>query len=254
MSALQSDSTTKCVLIVDEDDLFRDLLFQNLSNAGLNTVAFAEGRDALGYLAEGGISDIILLDWNMPRMTSIELLTELRSRRIETPVVFLTAQGDQIHEEAGLHGGAADFIEKSRGFLIIVRRIELILGRHLSAESASSRQNIFTHGQLELRRDLMCASWKNTAVGLTATEFKIVDHLATRAGRDVRYRELYDLVRGEGFIVGSGETGYRVNVRTFIKRIRRKFQIIDAEFAQIENYLGFGYRWSEQDNQPGPPM
>jgi two-component system response regulator ChvI len=72
-----------------------------------------------------------------------------------------------------------------------------------------------------------------------------VDHLASNVGHDVGYRELYDLVHGEGFVAGSGDQGYRVNTRTFIKRIRQKFRKIDSEFAQIENYLGFGYRWSD---------
>jgi len=129
----------------------------------------------------------------------------------------------------------------------------MILGRQTTGESSPTLKGapVVTRGHLELRCDLKRASWRNTEVGLTATEFRIVDHLATRAGQDVRYRELYDIVHGEGFAAGSGDMGYRVNVRSFIKRIRQKFLAVDAEFAQIENYLGFGYRWSDQDNPPG---
>lgn len=256
MSIPEPNSRTECVLIVDDDDLFRESLIHHLSNAGLKTIAFAEGQSALRYLTQGGLSDIILLDWRLPGMRGIELLAELRSRSITTPVVFLTALEDQVHEEAGLHGGAADFIEKSRAFPIILRRIDVILGRDPSAGSAPvlAQARIFTQGQLELRRDLMRASWKNSEIGLTTTEFRIVDYLASRAGQDVRYRELYDIVHGEGFAAGSGEAGYRVNVRSFIKRIRRKFQIVDADFAQIENYLGFGYRWSDEDYPTGPSV
>ncbi len=54
-------------------------------------------------------------------------------------------------------------------------------------------------------------------------------------------------MRGEGFIAGIGEEGYRANVRAFIKRIRQKFRDVDGEFDSIENYPGFGYRW--RDNQ-----
>ena len=59
---------------------------------------------------------------------------------------------------------------------------------------------------------------------LTVTEFKLVNFLATRVGQDVGYRELYDIVRGAGFVAGYGEDGFRSNVRAFIKRIRRKFR------------------------------
>jgi two-component system response regulator ChvI len=75
------------------------------------------------------------------------------------------------------------------------------------------------------------------------TEFKIVALLALRTGEDVSYREIYDLVHGKDFTSGYGDEGYRPNVRTFIKRIRRKFHDVDPGFTHIQNYPGFGYRY-----------
>jgi two-component system response regulator ChvI len=63
----------------------------------------------------------------------------------------------------------------------------------------------------------------------------------------VRYREIYDVVRGSGFVAGAGEDGYRANVRAFIKRIRQKFREVDDGFDRIENYAGFGYRWRTEN-------
>lgn len=247
--ATEQNKAAGYILIVDDDDLFRETLITNFSDAGFSTVAFAEGPSALRHLRDVGTPDIILLDWKMPGMTGIEILAELRKANVATPVVFLTVLGDQIYEEAGLHGGAADFIEKSRGFPIILRRVDLILSGYKGIGSPpAQRPTVFVHRDLELHRDSKQVLWKGKAVGLTATEFMIVDYLTSRAGHDVQYRELYDLVRGEGFVAGSGEAGYRVNVRTFIKRIRQKFLAVDPQFAQIENYLGFGYRWREADS------
>jgi two-component system response regulator ChvI len=79
------------------------------------------------------------------------------------------------------------------------------------------------------------------------TEFQIVRLLASSADTDVSYRQIYDLVRGKDFIAGYGEEGYRVNVRSFIKRIRQKFRDVDDTFDCIENYPGFGYRWVDAD-------
>jgi two-component system, OmpR family, response regulator ChvI len=70
-----------------------------------------------------------------------------------------------------------------------------------------------------------------------------VSQLALKPGEDVSYRELYDLVHGKDFLAGSGADGYRANVRTFIKRIRKKFRDVDLEFDQVRNYAGFGYQW-----------
>src|SRR6185436_2875909 len=115
------------ILIVDDDGMFRESLVQNLSDAGYVTLGFEDGPSALNHLAAANIPDIILLDWKMPGMTGIEVLRELRRQKIEAPVVFLTVLSDQIYEEAGLLGGAVDFIEKSRSFSILSRRVELII-------------------------------------------------------------------------------------------------------------------------------
>jgi two-component system response regulator ChvI len=250
MNLHHRDLSNRRVLIVDDDGMFRESLTQNLSDAGFSTMAFADGPSALRHLTESGTPDMILLDWKMPGMTGIEVLRELRERKVETPVVFLTVLSDQIYEEAGLLGGAVDFIEKSRGFSILARRMELILNGSKGSEKPANGQPqpvTVTHGHVRLHRDVNRAFWKDVQIDLTLTEFQMVDYLVARSGRDVRYRELYDIVHGEGFAAGSGEIGFRANVRAFIKRIRQKFRDVDSGFAQIENYPGFGYRWSDSD-------
>jgi two-component system response regulator ChvI len=111
-----------------------------------------------------------------------------------------------------------------------------------NAEAPAAVQQV---GELEMRLDVSRAFWRGVRVELTLTEFNIVKEMAVRPTEDVSYRDLYDLVHGKGFVAGYGSSGYRANVRAFIKRIRQKFRSIDADFAQIENYAGFGYRWGE---------
>jgi len=67
--------------------------------------------------------------------------------------------------------------------------------------------------------------------------------LASNVGRYLTYREIYDLQYYEGFIAGSGDDGYRTNVRSTIKRIRKKFCKLDSTFSEIENSTALGYRW-----------
>ena len=73
----------------------------------------------------------------------------------------------------------------------------------------------------------------------------------TQQGGDVSYRQIYDIVRGKDFVAGYGPDGYRANVRSFIKRIRKKFRDVDDSFDGIENYPGFGYRWHDQSGKGG---
>ena len=247
-------------MIVDDDGMFRESLIQNLSDAGYAAIGFEDGPTALNHLAQATVPDIILLDWKMPGMTGIEVLRQLRSQRIEAPVVFLTVLSDQIYEEAGLLGGAVDFIEKSRSFQILSRRVELILngykgrngqkaGTATAAGVALRQPLVIRQGNILLRCDVNRAFWKDEKIDLTLTEFRIVEYLVKRAGQDIRYRELYDIVHGVGFAAGEGEIGFRANVRAFIKRIRQKFRDVDPNFEHIENYPGFGYRWSDADGK-----
>src|SRR5579871_4486802 len=163
MNQLLPDTmTSKRIVIVDDDGMFRESLAQNLSDAGFAITSFPDGPAALRHLAETGTPDMILLDWKMPGMTGIEVLRELRDRKVETPVVFLTVLSDQIYEEAGLLGGAVDFVEKSRGFSILLKRIELILSGQKTQKSAPSSPeaaSVVQLGQLTLRFDSRRASW-----------------------------------------------------------------------------------------------
>lgn len=234
------------VLVVDDDALFRESLQQNLVEAGFDVSGFADGRSLLQHLEKGGRAGLILLDWRMPGMNGIEVLRRLRDSGEPIPVIFLTALSDQMYEEAALIGGAVDFVEKSRSFAILKRRIDLIMRGPKApapADASTRQQTPIRSGALELRPDAGRALWRSVEVPLTLTEFQIVRLLAERPGRDVRYREIYDVVRGSGFVAGSGEDGYRANVRAFIKRIRQKFREVDDGFDRIENYAGFGYRW-----------
>lgn len=248
----QTSQATSRIVLIDDDELFRESLEQNLRDSGFAVRAFDRGEPALAFFENGGAADVVLLDWKMPEMNGIEVLRRLRQVNQDVPVIFLTVLSDQIYEEAALLSGAVDFVEKSRSFTILLKRMGLILGgikagQNAAAPAAPTADGgaVLSVGNLELNLESNRAFWRSGQVELTLTEFEIVRFLASRAGQDIRYREIYDLVHGKGFVAGEGPEGYRANVRTFIKRVRQKFRNIDAEFEQIENYPGFGYRWRE---------
>ena len=238
------------IVLVDDDDSFRESLGLNLEDEGFAVVSFDDGAAALQHFEAGGTADAILLDWRMPGIDGPEVLRRLRRFGTATPVIFLTVLSDEVYEEAALAGGAVDFVDKSRRLSILVKRLNLICdGVRAPAESAARRTagEVIRLADLELRLDTSRASWRGDAVDLTLTEFRIVALLAMRPGEDVGYREIYDLVHGKDFVAGYGAEGFRANVRTFIKRIRKKFRDVDGEFDHILNYAGFGYRWLAGD-------
>lgn len=247
----RSEIQDPIVLVVDDDPLFRESLTGNLVSHGFHVEAFSDGEEILRWFDRGHGGDLILLDWKMPKVNGIEVLRRLREAENAIPVIFLTVLSDQFYEEAALHGGAVDFIEKSRSFSILAKRIDLILqGPKQRGEAGTASGDMSEDielGRLQLAADNKRARWRDVEVPLSFTEFRIVHAMASRAGQDISYRDIYDMVHGKGFVAGPGPDGYRSNVRTFIKRIRQKFREIDPGFDAIENYPGYGYRWTAQD-------
>jgi two-component system response regulator ChvI len=236
------------LVLTDDDELFRESLGLNLADEGYEVTSFGNGRDTLAYLQDGGEADVLLLDWRMPELTGIDVLHRLRRAGIGIPVIFLTALSDDIYEQAALEGGAVDFIDKSRRLAILLKRLELIAeARRVVRAADAPAPAALRNGALELRCESHRAFWGGAMVNLSLTEFRIVALLAGKAGNDVGYREIYDLVHGKDFVAGAGEEGYRANVRTLIRRIRKSFREVDPGFAQIENYAGFGYRWISEE-------
>ncbi len=249
-SPVQDPSKPKIVLI-DDDDLFRESIGLNLVEEGFDVIEFSAGQPALDYFASGRAADAILLDWRMPVMDGMQVLRRLREAEVNAPVIFLTALGDDLYEEAALEGGAIDFVDKAKRLSILVKRLRLTVtgtrgtgGEDAAVETADDTSPVQL-GEIELRPDICRAWWQGQNVDLTVTEFRIVHLLVTRRGEDVSYRQIYDLVHGKDFIAGHGAHGYRANVRSLIKRIRNKFRNVDDGFGKIANYPGFGYRWLE---------
>jgi two-component system response regulator ChvI len=246
----QAEHVRGHVTVVDDDELFLESVSTNLADAGYRTESFLGGAEAIRHLSGGPEADLVLLDWKMPGISGIEVMQRLRAEKIDVPIIFLTVLSDQIYEEAGLLGGAVDFVEKSRSFSILLKRIELILGgRKNRWQARQPEEGLAPHEGLTLRYDSRRVLWREANVALTLTEFNIVAYLTEHAERDVSYREIYDIVHGEGFVAGDGEIGFRTNVRAFIKRIRQKFRDVDPQFSQIKNYPGFGYRWLDGPEQ-----
>jgi len=148
------------------------------------------------------------------------------------------------HENFVVVQGALDFVDKARGVPILAHRLRLIADS-VKKPSEPELVDNFHCGRLMLKPRVSRAFWDDADIHLTLTEFKIVRLLASNVGSYVTYRAVYDCMHYVGFIAGSGENGYRTNVRSCIKRIRNKFRAVDPTFAEIDNYQSFGYRWGK---------
>ena len=181
-------------------------------------------------------------DWDLPDVSGIELLVELRQCGVNLPVVFLTGYFFKAYENLAFETGADDFIDKARGVEILARRLRRLVGAPKSADAPPSARPLVC-GKLLLDPNVSRAYWNDSDVDLSLGEYNIVHLLASNMGKYVTCRAVYDRLHYEGFIAGTGADGYRANVRSAIKRIRNKFRDFDPTFDRIENYTAFGYRW-----------
>lgn len=243
------ERSVRLVLVEDDQD-FREAAAAELEDLGFEVECFADGAALLEAFADGAIADVIVLDWNLPALSGIDLIPRLRRAGVLLPVVLLTGRSTPNLENLALDHGALDFVDKTRGLPILAKRIRLILESAKKPEVMRAEEALDV-GALQLKLRVCRASWKGADVGLTLTEYKIVHLLVTNLGNHLTYRAVYDTMHHEGFIAGSGEDGYRTNVRSCIKRIRNKFRALDGTFACIANYPSFGYRW-EVDPLPPP--
>ena len=230
------------VILVDDDDNFREAASGDLSDLGFDVTSFADGASMFSHLAAGNAADVIILDWKLRTGTGFDVLAQIRRRGIRMPVIFLTGMPAIACETAALDRGALDFIDKSRGVQVLARRICLLMEAGKRPEALPKEETRHC-GPLMLRPKVSRAYWHGVDVDLTVTEFKIVNLLASNAGEYLTNRAIYDCVRCAGFSAGSGEDGYRTNVRSSIKRIRNKFRAVDPGFSEIENFPAFGYLW-----------
>ena len=235
------------VVLVDDDALYREALSADLADRGFAVLGFADAPSFLAALSNGIAPQVALLDWGLPEMSGFELMGVLRERGIGLPVVFLTGYSFVERELRALGRGAVDFVDKARGTEVLARRLRVIIEaqRVLVPAAGTTTLEVERHGDLALHPATARALWRQLDVGLTITEYKLVVLLVSRKGEPQTYRALYDAAHYAGFVAGSGDQGYHTNVRSLVKRIRRKFLAIDAGFAEIENVAQVGYLWRE---------
>ena len=250
------------VILVESDQYYREMLTDELLRQGFVVHAFADGASLLDSVADTVDADIVVLDWDLPKMPGLKLLSQLRQHGVDLPVVFLTGKviaGDDhdqcllaprealnAYEYMAFDQGAVDFISKSRDRQVLVRRLRSVVELANPRTNAALEKHLVCD-RLRLEPETSRAFWNGVDVDLTLGEYKLVHLLVSNAGSFVTYRTLYNRLRYEGFVAGSGTDGFRANVRSAIKRIRNKFRACAPTFDEIENYTGFGYCWKKPD-------
>jgi len=227
------------IALIDDDRNILTSISIALEKEGYNVQTYLDGESALIGLSRTP-PDLAVVDIKMPKMDGEELLKKLR-KKTSLPVIFLTSKDDEIDELLGLKLGADDFVKKSGGFSIkvLIERIRVQL-RKKNVNNIEDTKNIIAHGKLKLDPSQLECEWngKQLPDKLTTTEFLIVRELAKRPGIIKERSQLMDIAYREDTDIEDR------TIDSHVKRIRKKFKKIDADFSAIETRYGSGYRWN----------
>ncbi|MBY5456380.1 response regulator transcription factor [Rhizobium leguminosarum] len=244
-------NTMPTIALVDDDRNILTSVSIALEAEGYKVETYTDGASALdGLLARP--PQLAIFDIKMPRMDGMELLRRLRQKS-DIPVIFLTSKDEEIDELFGLKMGADDFITKPFSQRLLVERVRAVLRRASSREAAAAgtspagapkngavqQARSLERGQLVMDQERHTCTWKGEAVTLTVTEFLILHSLAQRPGVVKSRDALMDAAYDEQVYVDDR------TIDSHIKRLRKKFKMVDTDFDMIETLYGVGYRFRE---------
>jgi len=228
------------IALVDDDKNILTSLRMLLESEGYKIDAYTDGVSALDGLSAAP-PDLAIFDIKMPRMDGMELLRRIRQKS-EIPVIFLTSKDEEIDELFGLRMGADDFIRKPFSHRLVVERVKTILRRSEprgGGATVGEGKSVLERGKLKMDPERHTCLWDNKPVTLTVTEFLILQALAQRPGVVKSRDALMDAAYDDQVYVDDR------TIDSHIKRLRKKFKLVDDDFDVIETLYGVGYRFKE---------
>jgi len=225
------------ILLVEDDPTLRQALTFNLSREGYEVTAAGNGEAALEAARNQRI-DLVLLDLMLPGMSGVEVLRVMRREGIITPVIVVSAKGDEIDRVVGLKVGADDYITKPFSRPELLARIEAVLRRERreAAEPAERRQRL-EFGPISIDVSRREVTIGGEGVHLTTKEFDLLAHMAANPGRIYTRDQLLARIWGYDY-AGDGRT-----VDVHVSWLRGKLRAADGH-NYFRTVRGVGYAFA----------
>jgi two-component system phosphate regulon response regulator PhoB len=224
------------ILIVEDEADLRELVRYNLEAEGFRTVLAESGDEAVERIRDG-VPDLIVLDWMLPGLSGIELCRRWRAREetAHTPIIMITARGEEEERVRGLATGADDYLVKPFSVPELVARIQALLRR----SNPQLVTNVLRAGDLELDRQSHRVRRSGRDLHLGPTEYRLLEYLMANPGRVYSREQLLDGVWGRDVYVD--ERTVDVHVGRLRKAINR-----GREVDPIRTVRGAGYSFDER--------
>ncbi len=225
------------ILIVDDEAAIREMVCFSLQRNGFEVSEAADSHSALIRLADD-IPDLILLDWMLPDVSGVDLARRLRkdTNHRETPIIMLTARGEEDDKIRGLESGADDYITKPFSPGELIARIKAVLRRTTPALN----DEVLHGGELEIDLQSHRVSANGKAVELGPTEYRLLQFFMSHPERVYSRSQLLDQVWGNNVYIGDR------TVDVHIRRLRKVLEPSGLEHL-IQTVRGSGYRFSTKN-------
>lgn len=223
----------KRVLVVDDEKLIVKGIRFSLEQDGMEVDCAYDGEEALEF-AKNNQYDMILLDVMLPKMSGFEVCQQIREFS-NTPIVMLTAKGEDMDKILGLEYGADDYITKPFNILEVKARIKAIMRRTGRKTEETSSSRVLEIRDMRLDLDGRRAYIKNREVNLTAKEFEVLELLMKNPNKVYSRENLLNL------IWGSDYPGDVRTVDVHIRRLREKIEEMPSEPVYVHTKWGVGY-------------
>ncbi|HEV8198572.1 MAG TPA: response regulator transcription factor [Candidatus Polarisedimenticolia bacterium] len=225
----------RLLIVDDEEELLRGLAV-NFRREGYEVLTAASGEAALDLVAQEA-PDLIVLDVMMPGMSGLDVCRELRRRGVETPVIMLTARGEEIDKVVGLEVGADDYVTKPFGLRELMARVRARLRRRTTTAAGAAPAR-FRFGDVAIDFERLRADRSGRPLELSAKEFDLLRLLVSRRGEVLTRDEILRQVWG------YEDPPLTRTVDTHILKLRQKLESDPANPAHIHTVYGEGYRFT----------
>lgn len=240
-----SMSESAKILVVDDESNILDVLELYLLREGYRVVRASDGPGALTLYSEHK-PDLVILDVMLPQIDGLQVLRRLREQATQpggraTPIIMLTAKGQEDDKLAGLEGGADDYITKPFSPRELVARVKVALRRTQEASrmvaSLSPDEEILTIEGLHINKKARSVQLGSQSVELTAKEFDLLWFLASNPGQVFSREQLLDKVWDYAFF------GEMSTVTVHVRRLREKVEADPMRPRHIKTVWGVGYKF-----------
>ena len=222
------------VLVVDDEKSLRDFVRRNLEARHYKVLTASNGLEALAAFNNENI-DLVILDLMMPHLDGLETTRRIRETS-KTPIIILTALGEESDKVQAFDMGADDYLTKPFGVGELMGRIKAVLRRARWLEPSSNEEQL-VRGDIRVDMERHLVTVKDSPVDLTPTEFNLLVYLLKHAGRVLSHRVILQNVWGMEY---GNEAEY---LRVYIGRLRQKIESDALNPRHLFTEHGMGYRF-----------